>query len=159
MSRRKGGNLSNSHKIFPDYMYNSKLVTKFINLLMYDGKKSIAENILYTSLNILKNKIKKSRLSLLEIAINNVKPIVEVKSRRVGGTTYQIPIEVRPKRGDTLAMRWIIFSARKRSKKKMFLKLADELLDAINKKGFAIKKRDDTHRIAESNKAFAHYRW
>ncbi len=159
MSRRKGGKLSNNHNIFPDYIYNSKLVTKFINLLMYDGKKSIAENILYTSLNILKNKIKKSRLNLLETAISNVRPVVEVKSRRVGGTTYQIPIEVRPKRGDTLAMRWIIFSARKRSNKKMFLKLADELLDAINKKGFAIKKRDETHRIAESNKAFAHYRW
>ncbi len=159
MSRRKGGKLFNSRNIFPDYIYNSELVTKFINLLMYDGKKSIAENILYTSLNILKNKIKKSRLSLLQIAINNVKPIVEVKSRRVGGTTYQIPIEVRPKRGDTLAIRWIIFSARKRSQKKMFLKLADELLDAINKRGFAIKRRDETHRIAESNKAFAHYRW
>ncbi len=156
MSRRK---VINNRTVFPDYMYNSELVTKFINLLMFNGKKSIAENILYTSLHILKKKINKNKLDLLELAIDNVKPIVEVKSRRVGGTTYQIPIEVRPRRGNTLAIRWIIFSARKRSKKKMFLKLADELLDAINKKGFAVKKRDETHRIAESNKAFAHYRW
>ncbi len=156
MSRRK---IISSRTILPDYIYNSKLVAKFINLLMFDGKKSIAEKILYTSLCILKKKINKSKLDLLELAIDNVKPIVEVKSRRVGGTTYQIPIEVRPKRGNTLAIRWIIFSARKRSKGKMFLKLSDELLDAINKKGFAVKKRDETHRIAESNKAFAHYRW
>ncbi len=156
MSRRKR---INNRIIIPDYIYNSELVMKFINLLMLNGKKSIAENILYTSLNILEKKIKKDKLDSLELAINNVKPIVEVKSRRVGGTTYQIPVEVRPKRSNTLAIRWIILSAKKRSKKKMFLKLAEELLDAINKKGFAIKKRDETHRIAESNKAFAHYRW
>ncbi len=156
MSRRK---TVGSRNIIPDYIYNSELVTKFINLLMFDGKKSIAENILYTSLCILKKKLHKSKLELLELAVNNVKPIIEVKSRRVGGTTYQIPIEVRPKRGNTLAIRWIILSARKRVGGKMFLKLADELLDAINKKGFAIKKRDETHRIADSNKAFAHYRW
>ncbi len=156
MSRRKR---INNRIIIPDYIYNSELVMKFINLLMLNGKKSIAENILYTSLNILEKKIKKNKLDLLELAINNVKPIVEVKSRRVGGTTYQIPVEVRPKRSNTLAIRWIILSAKKRSKKKMFLNLAEELLDAINKKGYAIKKRDETHRIAESNKAFAHYRW
>ncbi len=158
MSRRRVFSVRN---IVPDYLYNSKLVSKFINILMVNGKKSIAENILYISLNILsKRKKNNDKLFLLENAINNVKPIVEVKSRRVGGTTYQIPIEVRPSRGYTLAIRWIIISAKKRSKNKsMFLKLSDELLDAIDKKGFAIKKRDEVHRIAESNKAFAHYRW
>ncbi len=156
MSRRS---VINNRKIIPDYIYNSKLVTKFVNILMLNGKKSIAEKILYRSLDILYKKIKKNRLDLLELAINNVKPIVEIKSRRVGGTTYQIPIEVRPLRGYTLAIRWIILSAKKRLKKKMFLNLADELLDAINNKGFAIKKREEIHRMAESNKAFAHYRW
>ncbi len=156
MSRRK---IINNRSLFPDYIYNSELVMKFINLLMLDGKKSIAESILYTSLNIIENKFKKDKLDLLELAINNVKPIVEVKSRRVGGTTYQIPVEVRPKRSNTLAIRWIILAAKKRSKKKMFIKLSEELLDAINKKGLAIKKRDEVHRMAESNKAFAHYRW
>ncbi len=158
MSRKNIINISRN--IIPDYIYNSKLITKFINILMLNGKKSIAENILYSSLNILSNKSKKDRLFLLEKAINNVKPIVEVKSRRVGGTTYQIPVEVKPSRGYTLAIRWIIFYARKRSNKKnMILKLSDELLDAIKKKGFSIKKRDEVHRMAESNKAFAHYRW
>ncbi len=156
MSRRV---VFNNRKIVSDYIYNSELVSKFINILMYDGKKSIAANILYKSLNIISKKVKKSGLELLKLALNNVKPIVEVKSRRVGGTTYRIPVEVRPSRGYTLAIRWIIFSARKRSNKKMFLNLADELLDAINKKGLSIKKRDEIHRIAESNKAFAHYRW
>ncbi len=157
MSRK---NLSNNRRIIPDYIYNSKLVSKFINILMLNGKKSVAENILYNSLKIMSIKIKKNELDLLKLAIENVKPIVEVKSRRVGGTTYQIPIEVRPSRGYTLAIRWIILYARKRlNKKSMFLKLADELLDAINKKGNSIKKRDEVHRMAESNKAFAHYRW
>ncbi len=157
MSRKK---ISINHRISLDYIYGSKLINKFINILMLSGKKSIAENILYNSLKILSNKIKKKKENLLRIAIENVKPIVEVKSRRVGGTTYQIPIEVRPSRGYTLAIRWIVFYARKRSKKKkMFLKLADELFDVINKRGNSIKKRDEVHRIAESNKAFAHYRW
>ncbi len=157
MSRK---NLNRNYKIIPDYIYNSKLVSKFINILMLNGKKSVAEKILYTSLKILSDKIKKNELDLLELAIENVKPIVEVKSRRVGGTTYQIPVEVRPSRGYTLAIRWIILYARKRSNKKnMFLKLADELLDAINKKGNSVRKRDEVHRMAESNKAFAHYRW
>ncbi len=157
MSRK---NLSKNRKIISDYIYNSKLVSKFINILMLNGKKSVAEKILYTSLKILSDKLQKNELNLLELAIENVKPIVEVKSRRVGGTTYQIPIEVRPSRGYTLAIRWIILYARKRSNKKsMFLKLADELFDAINKKGNSIRKRDEVHRMAESNKAFAHYRW
>ncbi len=157
MPRRR---IVGNRKIFPDLIFHSELVSKFINLLMINGKKSVAECILYTALDLLESKLNKDKLDLLKLAINNVKPIVEVKSRRVGGTTYQIPIEIRPSRGNTLAMRWIILSARKRSlNKKMFLKLSDELLDAINKKGLAIKRRDEIHRIAESNKAFAHYRW
>ncbi len=156
MSRRS---ISNKRKIYPDIFYNSKLVSKFINLLMLDGKKSIAENILYSSLDILECKLKKNKIELLELAIYNVKPIVEIKTRRVGGTTYQIPIEVRPVRGITLAIRWIIMSARKKLKNNMIIKLSNELLDAINKKGLAIKKKDEIHRLAESNKAFAHYRW
>ncbi len=157
MSRK---NINYIHNIIPDYIYNSKLVSKFINILMLNGKKSVAEKILYNSLNILYEKIKKDKLNLLELAIENVKPIVEIKSRRVGGTTYQIPVEVRPSRGYTLAMRWIILYARKRlNKKSMCFKLSDELFDAIEKKGNSIKKRDEVHRMAESNKAFAHYRW
>ncbi len=156
MSRRS---ISNKRKIYPDIFYNSKLVSKFINLLMLDGKKSIAENILYSALDIIECKLKKNKIELLELAIYNVKPIVEIKTRRVGGTTYQIPIEVRPVRGITLAIRWIIMSARKKLKNNMIVKLSNELLDAINKKGLAIKKKDEIHRLAESNKAFAHYRW
>ncbi len=156
MSRR---HVSSKKNINPDIIYNSELVSKFINLLMLNGKKSIAEKILYNSLNILKSKLKKDRIELLELAINNVKPIVEIKTRRVGGTTYQIPIEVRPSRGNTLAMRWIILSARKRSKNKMLFNLSEELLEAINNRGLAVKKRDEVHKIAEANKAFAHYRW
>ncbi len=157
MSRR---NLStNIRNIIPDIIYNSELVTKFVNLLMLSGKKSIAEKILYKALNIIENKLNKNKIELLETAINNVKPIVEIKTRRVGGTTYQIPVEVRPTRGNTLAIRWIILSARQRSCKKMFLKLADELFEAVNNKGLSVKKRDEVHRIAEANKAFAHYRW
>ncbi len=157
MSRRK---IFNNRNIIPDYLYNSKLVSKFINILMLDGKKFIAENILYSSLNILSKNKKKDKLDLFELAINNVKPIIEVKSRRVGGTTYQIPVEVKPSRGYTLAIRWIIFFAKKRSNKEcMIIKLSNELLDAINKKGNSIRKRNEIHKMAESNKAFAHYRW
>lgn len=156
MSRR---NISSNRKIIPDYIYNSKLVSKFINILMLNGKKSIAENILYSSLDFLSKKTNKNKLEILELAINNVKPIIEIRSRRVGGTTYQIPIEVKPLRGYTLAIRWIISCAKKRSNKNMFLKLTDELLDAFYNKGCAIKKREEVHRMAESNKAFAHYRW
>ncbi len=156
MSRRR---ISVLRKISPDIVYNSVLISKFINLLMYNGKKSIAEDILYTALNFIENKLNEDKIKLLELAINNVKPIVEIKTRRVGGTTYQIPIEVRPARGNTLAIRWIIISARKRSNTKMSFKLADELLEAINNKGLAVKKRDEVHKIADANKAFAHYRW
>ncbi len=156
MSRRR---IFNKHKILPDIVYNSELVSKFINLLMLNGKKSIAENILYKSLDLLESKCNDNKIKLLEIAINNVKPIVEIKTRRVGGTTYQIPIEIRPIRANTLAMRWIIYSARNRSNRNIILNLTDELFDSINKRGLSIKKRDEVHRIADANKAFAHYRW
>ncbi len=157
MSRRKK---FLNRTITSDYIYNSKLVSKFINILMIDGKKSIARKILYKTLNILSINKKKKQLDLLELAINNVKPIVEVRSRRVGGTTYQIPVEIKPSRSCTLAIRWIIFYAKKRSNKyNMCTNLTNELLDILDKKGNSIKKKDEVHRIAESNKAFAHYRW
>ncbi len=156
MSRRR---INNCSTVLPDLFLNSILVSKFVNLLMFDGKKLVAEKILYSSLGILQNLLKKNKIDLLELAINNVRPIIEVKSRRVGGTTYQIPVEVRPKRSNTLAIRWIIFFARKRKNKTMIIRLFNELKDAINSKGNAVRKRDEVHRMAESNKAFAHYRW
>ncbi len=156
MSRRR---IFNKNKILPDIIYNSELISKFINLLMLNGKKSVAENILYKSLDLIELKCKDNKIKLLELAVNNVKPIVEIKTRRVGGTTYQIPIEVRPIRANTLAIRWIIKSARNRSNRNMILNLTNELFDSINKKGLSIKKRDEVHKIADANKAFAHYRW
>nr|BET44686.1 MAG: 30S ribosomal protein S7 [Candidatus Aschnera chinzeii] len=146
-------------KILPDPKFESVLLAKFINILMLNGKKSIAESIVYKALDYLSNYTKKEHLLAFEAALENVRPIVEVKSRRVGGSTYQVPIEVRYVRRNTLAMRWIIESARKRADKSMALRLAHELSDATNNKGAAIKKRDDVHRMAEANKAFAHYRW
>ncbi|URJ28218.1 30S ribosomal protein S7 [Candidatus Blochmannia vicinus] len=145
--------------ILPDPKFGSDLLAKFINLLMLNGKKSIAETIVYSALDILFKRSNKDCLETFEIAINNVRPIVEVKSRRVGGSTYQVPVEVRLIRRNTLAMRWIIEAARKRNDHSMELRLANEFLDAIEGKGHAIKKREEIHRIAESNKAFAHYRW
>ncbi|URJ29846.1 30S ribosomal protein S7 [Blochmannia endosymbiont of Camponotus sp.] len=145
--------------ILPDPKFGSDLLAKFINLLMLNGKKSIAETIVYSSLDILFKRSNKDCLETFEIAINNVRPIVEVKSRRVGGSTYQVPVEVRLVRRNTLAMRWIIEAARKRNDNSMELRLANEFLDAIEGKGHAVKKREEIHRIAESNKAFAHYRW
>ncbi len=157
MSRR---NVIIKRKVIPDSIYNSELVSKFINLLMVNGKKSIAQNIFYLSLDKMSNQLNENdKLSLLEKSINNVRPVVEVKSRRVGGTTYQIPTEVRPARGSTLAIRWIIVGAKKRSVKNIVFSLSNELIDALNGRGFAVKRRDDVHRMAESNKAFAHYRW
>ncbi len=156
MSRR---HTSSIRDIIPDLLLGSQLVAKFINLLMIDGKKTVAENILYSALRFLEKKIKKDKLFILEMVINQVKPIVEVKSRRVGGTTYQIPVEVKPTRSNTLAIRWIILAARKRKDKTMFLRLVNEFSDVLNNKGLAIKMKDDVHRMAESNKAFAHYRW
>ncbi len=146
-------------KKFIDPKFGSDLIAKLINLIMISGKKSIAEYIVYNALDILKKSSGKDCLDAFELALNNVRPIVEVKSRRVGGSTYQIPIEVRQVRRNTLAMRWIIESARKRNDKSMIIRLANELIDAISKKGAAVKKREDIHRMADANKAFAHYRW
>lgn len=142
-----------------DSKHNSRLVSKFIKSIMRDGKKSTAESILYGALDIIEEKTKESPLKTFEKAIENVKPMIEVKSRRVGGSTYQVPTEIRPSRRTALGMRWVISFARKRSEKSMASKLAAELLDAANKRGSAVKKREDTHKMAEANKAFAHYRW
>lgn len=146
-------------EILPDSRYNSKLVAKFVNIIMSDGKKSVAEGILYSAFDLMEKKVKEPPLELFEKAVSNVKPVIEVKSRRVGGSTYQIPMEVRTSRRVALAMRWLISFARKRPEKNMAAKLAGELLDAANNRGAAMKKKEDTHRMAEANKAFAHYRW
>ncbi len=145
--------------IIPDSKYNNKLVSKFTKSIMRDGKKSIAESIIYDAFDIIKQKTNESPVKIFEQALENVKPMIEVKSRRVGGSTYQVPTEVRPSRRTALGIRWIIDFARKRSEKSMAIKLAAELLDAANKKGAAVKKKDDTHKMADANKAFAHYRW
>jgi len=145
--------------IIPDSKYNNKLVSKFTKSIMRDGKKSIAESILYNAFDIIKQKTNESPVKIFEQALENVKPMIEVKSRRVGGSTYQVPTEVRPSRRTALGIRWIIDFARKRSEKSMANKLAAELLDAANKKGAAVKKKDDTHKMADANKAFAHFRW
>ena len=146
--------------ILPDPKYGSEMLAKFINMVMERGKKSVAEKIVYGALDHMSERAKsEDSLSLLEQALDNVRPVVEVKSRRVGGATYQVPIEVRPNRRNTLAMRWIIDSARKRSEKSMVRRLAGELLDAVEGRGSAVRKREETHRMADANKAFAHYRW
>ena len=147
-------------KILPDPKFGSELLAKFVNILMVDGKKSTAESIVYSALETLAQRSGKSELEAFEVALeNNVRPAVEVKSRRVGGSTYQVPVEVRPVRRNALAMRWIVEAARKRGDKSMALRLANELSDAAENKGTAVKKREDVHRMAEANKAFAHYRW
>ncbi|AMA64872.1 30S ribosomal protein S7 [Candidatus Arsenophonus lipoptenae] len=156
MARRR---VIGQRKILSDPKFGSELLAKFINILMVDGKKSIAEKIAYNALEFLAKRVGKDHLEAFEIALDNVRPAVEVKSRRVGGSTYQVPIEVRSIRRNTLAMRWIVESARKRSDKSMSLRLAIELYEAFENKGTAVKKREDIHRIAEANKAFAHYRW
>jgi small subunit ribosomal protein S7 len=143
----------------PDPKYREVLVAKFINVLMRKGKKSLAERIFYNSLEILRDKTKDEPLKVFKQAMDNVKPVVEVKSRRVGGATYQVPVEVRHDRRTSLAIRWIIQYAKERPEKSMPERLAAELLDAANNRGASIKKREDTHRMAEANKAFAHYRW
>jgi small subunit ribosomal protein S7 len=142
-----------------DPKYKSKLVSKFINCLMVDGKRSVAESILYDALAIIETKIKEPPLKVFEKAMENAKPRVEVKSRRVGGSTYQVPIEVRSTRQTALGIRWLISFARKRSEKSMSQRLAAELMDAAGHRGATMKKREDTHKMAEANKAFAHYRW
>jgi small subunit ribosomal protein S7 len=146
-------------EILPDPKYKDKLVTKFINTVMFEGKKGVAETIFYDALDLVGKKTKEDPLATFKKAVENVKPVLEVKSRRVGGATYQVPVEVRPERRQALSLRWIISSARSRSERTMVEKLANELVDAANKRGAAIKKKDDVHRMAEANKAFAHYRW
>jgi small subunit ribosomal protein S7 len=146
-------------EILPDPKYKNTLVARFINKIMNRGKKSVAEGILYGALGIIQERAKEDPLKLFEKSVNNVKPIIEVKSRRVGGATYQVPTEVRQERRTALAIRWLITYAKERSEKSMEEKLAAELMDAANNRGGAIKKREDVHKMAEANKAFAHYRW
>jgi small subunit ribosomal protein S7 len=146
-------------EILPDPKYKNTLVARFINKIMNRGKKSVAEGILYRALGIIQERAKEDPLKLFEKSVNNVKPIIEVKSRRVGGATYQVPTEVRQERRTALAIRWLITYAKERSEKSMEEKLAAELMDAANNRGGAIKKREDVHKMAEANKAFAHYRW
>ncbi len=145
--------------ILPDPKFGSEKLAKFINMVMRSGKKAVAERILYDALDTITEKKGGDPLEVLEQALENVAPMVEVKSRRVGGATYQVPIEVRSSRRQALAMRWLVDAARKRGEKSMDLKLAGELMDASEQRGSAVKKREDTHRMAEANKAFAHYRW
>lgn len=157
MSRRKG---SYKREVIPDPMYNDALVAKFINGLMQDGKKGTAQRILYGAMDILKEKIEgEEPVGAFKKALENVKPSLEVRSRRVGGATYQVPVDVRPNRRTTLAIRWLVANARKRGEKNMTSRLANELIDAFNNRGNSVKKREDTHKMADANKAFAHYRW
>jgi small subunit ribosomal protein S7 len=146
-------------EILPDPVYNSQLVTRFINAVMRDGKKTVAENIFYGALGLIGERTGDDPLKVFKRAVENVRPQVEVKSRRVGGSTYQVPVEVRPERQLSLALRWLIQYSKQRHEKTMMEKLAGEFLDSANNRGGAVKKRDDTHRMAEANKAFAHYRW
>jgi len=146
-------------EILPDPKYGNLKLAKFVNIIMKSGKKSVAEKIIYGALDIIAEKGKSDVIQTLDEALENVAPAVEVKSRRVGGATYQVPVEVRPVRRTALAMRWIMDAARKRGEKSTMQKLAGELLDASEKRGSAVKKREDVHRMAEANKAFAHYRW
>lgn len=156
MSRRR---VAEKRDILPDPKYGDQILAKFINMIMRSGKKSIAEKIVYGALDELAGKAKGEPLELFNKALDNVKPVVEVKSRRVGGATYQIPVEVRADRSLTLAMRWLVDAAKNRNEKNMGLRLAGELMDATENRGNAIKKREDMHRMAEANKAFSHYRW
>jgi small subunit ribosomal protein S7 len=156
MSRRRE---VSKRDILPDPKFGSTQITKFVNMIMQSGKKSTAEAIMYNALDTISQRGKGESLEVLDQALENVSPMVEVKSRRVGGATYQVPVEVRADRRVTLAMRWIIDASRKRGEKSMQLKLAGELMDASENRGSAVKKREDTHRMAEANKAFAHFRW
>ncbi len=156
MPRRR---VAAKREILPDPIYNSKLVSKFVNAIMKDGKKSTAERTCYGAFEIIKTKTGDDPLKVFKTALENVKPALEVKSRRVGGATYQVPVDIRPQRRIALAFRWIISFSQKRGERTMREKLAGELLDASNKTGTSIKKREDTHKMADANKAFAHYRW
>ena len=146
-------------EILPDPKYKDQTIAKFINIMMLDGKKYVAEKIVYGALDRVEDKIKRAPVEVFHEALDNIKPSVEVRSRRVGGATYQVPVEVRPARRQTLAMRWVIDAARSRSEKSMAHRLAHELMDAADNRGTAVKKKEDTHRMAEANKAFSHYRW
>ena len=146
-------------KVYPDPKFHSEVVSKFINSIMYDGKRSTAEKILYDALEKIKSKNNEDPLKIFNSAISNVKPNLECRSRRVGGATYQVPMEVRPKRAQTLAMKWIVDSATKRNEKTMKERVANEIIDAFNNKGNAVKKREETHKMADANRAFSHFRW
>ncbi len=145
--------------VLPDPIYGSKVLTKFINVIMYDGKKSVAQSIMYGAIERIESKSGEKGIEVFNQAIDNIKPVMEVKSRRVGGATYQVPVEVRPARQQSLAIRWIVAAARKRNERTMIEKLSNELMDAAAQKGAAFKKKEDTYKMAEANKAFAHYRW
>jgi len=145
--------------ILPDPIYNQKIVSKLINYVMLDGKKGIAEKIVYRAFDIIREKTGKDPLEVFEAAMNNVMPVLEVKARRIGGATYQVPVEVRPERRQALGMRWLVEFARNRGEKTMRERLAAEIMDAANNVGASVKKKEDTHKMAEANKAFAHYRW
>ena len=146
-------------EVLPDPMYNSKIVTKLINAVMLDGKKTVAQKIVYDAFDIVKEKTGKEPLVAFEEAMNNIMPVLEVKARRVGGATYQVPIEIRADRRQALGLRWLVRYARERNEKTMAERLANEMMDAINSMGGAFKKKEDTHKMAEANRAFAHYRW
>ena len=156
MSRRHA---AQKREVLPDPQYGDIVVTKFINALMLDGKKSVAERILYGGFDLVREKVKRDPLEIFHEALENVKPKLEVRSRRVGGATYQVPVEVRAERKQALAIRWVVGAARNRNERTMAERLANELMDAAENRGAAVKKREDTHKMAEANKAFAHYRW
>ena len=156
MSRRRA---ATKREVLPDHQYKDIILTKFMNRIMLDGKKSVSERIVYGAFDIVFNKTNKKPIDLFYEALDNVKPNLEVRSRRVGGATYQVPMEVRPRRAQALAMKWIIDSALKRSEKTMRERIASEIIDAHNNKGNAVKKREETHKMAESNRAFSHFRW
>ncbi len=156
MSRRRR---AEKREILPDPKFKDLVVSKFMNNLMLDGKKSVSEKIVYVAFDEIENKMKRPPLEVFHEALDNIKPSVEVRSRRVGGATYQVPVEVRPQRREALAIRWLIKASRDRNEKTMKDRLASELIDAVNTRGSAIKKKEDTHKMAEANKAFSHYRW
>jgi len=156
MSRRRR---AEKREVIPDAKYGDRIVSKFMSCLMVDGKKSAAEGIVYGAFDRMESRAKQEPLSMFHEALDNVRPAVEVRSRRVGGATYQVPVEVRPERSQALAIRWLITAARARSENTMAERLSGELLDAANNRGAAVKKREDTHRMAEANRAFSHYRW
>ena len=156
MSRRHA---AEKRQVLPDAKYGDRVLTKFMNNLMIDGKKSVAERIVYSALERVEGKLKRSPVECFHEALDNVKPSLEVRSRRVGGATYQVPVEVRPERREALAIRWLITAAKNRNENTMEERLAAELTDAVNGRGTAVKKREDTHKMADANKAFSHYRW